>query len=173
MDNLAMKSILSEVKEIDACFLRSNGVEAHGLLAELTRSLSVVSLCYPAFDMWLSGRVMPGLYSGDRRLLVEARNGVLAGIAIVKDDGLEKKLCCLRVMPKFQGTGLGLRLFDRAFESLRTEKPLLSVSEEQKPRFERLFEYYGFSVEGVAIGYYRPKKLEYSVNGLIGSGFGG
>ncbi|MEY8689299.1 MAG: hypothetical protein AB9M53_05405, partial [Leptothrix sp. (in: b-proteobacteria)] len=122
---------------------------------------------YPDFESWFESKVRAELLSGQRSILVEYRSGQLAGLAILKQGLDEKKLCCLRIMPSFESSGIGIRLFERSFEVLGTEKPLLSVSEEMLPKFARIFRHFGFSQEGKYIGLYRQNKCETSFNGIL------
>lgn len=91
----------------------------------------------------------------------------LAGIAVLKHDLEERKLCCLRVLPDFSGSGLGLRLFEDSFEMLQTDYPLLSVCEEQLPHFQRVFDHFGFRTGSRYDGFYRRGVAEHSFNGLL------
>lgn len=126
-----------------------------------------LSSFYPSFAQWYDLKVVPGLKRGDRTLVLRLVDGQLGGIAITKDDGTEKKLCCLRVLPHLSGSGLGLRLFNDAFEVLETEKPLLSVSDEQLLKFHRIFDHFGF-VRGRKYGdLYRIGSVEHSYNGQL------
>lgn len=75
-----------------------------------------------------------------------------------------KKLCTLRVVENYQNKGIGIRLFEKSFETLNTRKPLLSVSEEKLPSFKRIFDCYGFKLTSIKDGYYRPNKKEYFYN---------
>ncbi|OBU10762.1 hypothetical protein AYY17_14675 [Morganella psychrotolerans] len=70
-------------------------------------------------------------------------------------------------MPKFQGSGIGLTLFEKSFELLNTKNPLLSISEEQNSQFLKIFKYYGFEFGEEYHQYYRPLKNEFSFNGLL------
>lgn len=138
---------------------------------EITRfikdTLFGLSGYYPSFDNWLESKVIPGLLIGERKIILEHHRGEFAGLAIVKDDGLEQKLCCLRVLPLYQGTGAGLKLFERSFEALQNEAPLLSIAEEQTDTFKKIFTYFGFELAKKYHNYYRPLKDELSFNGLI------
>lgn len=154
-------------KTINRISLTLDAESAGGCMADVVSHVSILRDCYPEFDLWLEGKVVPGLFSGDRAMLVEYRRGQLAGFAIVKDDGIEKKLCCLRVLDGFQNTGLGLRLFDRAFDELNTEKPLLSVAEERLEAFQKIFDYYGFEFSQEYRGRYRVGRTEYAFNGIL------
>jgi hypothetical protein len=140
---------------------------ANGCMADVISHVDILHDCYPEFDLWMAKKVVPGISLGDRSMLVEYRRGQLAGFAIIKDDGVEKKLCCLRVLNEFKNTGLGLRLFGRAFDELNTDKPLLSVAEERLQSFQKIFDYYGFELSKEYVGRYRVGRVEYSFNGLL------
>jgi hypothetical protein len=130
-------------------------------------TLSNLSEYYPGFGQWYAHKVVPGLKTGERKILLRYIDNRIAGIAILKSTSEEKKLCCLRVLPDFQGSGVGIRLFAESFKHLETEQPLLSVAEEQFSRFERIFRYFSFEVGNRYEDLYRKKKFETSYNGLL------
>ena len=145
------------------------------LLCALAKShLLAVSGLYPGFVQWYQNKVERGLISGERKILLRASQGRLAGLAVLK-IAEERKLCCLRVLPEFQGTGVGVRLFKQAFEELGTEHPLLSVADQRLPIFDKVFEYFGFQVGAEYTDLYRANSVEYSFNGtlLLPDGLGG
>lgn len=88
----------------------------------------------------------------------------LKGVSIIKNTQEEKKICTLRVMEKYQNRGIGLRLFEKSFETLQTRFPLLSVSEEKYPDFKKIFDYYGFKLTSIKENYYRIGKKEFFFN---------
>lgn len=137
------------------------------LVASTRDHLIHLSSFYPSFAHWYDQKVVPGLRQGDRTLVLRYVDGRLGGIAITKDDGMEKKLCCLRVLPHRNGSGLGLRLFEHAFEVLATEKPLLSVSDEQLLKFHRIFTHFGFVHGERYDDLYRVGCVEHSYNGQL------
>ncbi len=122
---------------------------------------------YPHFDHWFLSKVIPGIQSGERTLLLELRESSVVGLLILKHTATEKKLCTLRVRPHYESKGLGVRLFQAAFETLETERPLLSVSQPIEPKFHRLFAYFGFSKQAVYQGRYLPMVDEVAYNGLL------
>lgn len=122
---------------------------------------------YPRFDEWFFRKVIPGIYRGERTAIIEQRDSVVAGLLIVKHSAVEKKLCTLRVRPHFESKGLGVRLFESAFDLLGTERPLLSVAQTAVPKFSRLFSHFGFAQEGVYNSLYLPEVNEFSYNGLL------
>lgn len=125
---------------------------------------------YPEFLRWINGKVIPGIYSGERTVIIEKREGRIAGLLILKHMGTEKKLCTLRVRDPYQNKGLGVRLFENAFQILNTEYPLLSVSDQNLEKFSRIFEHFGFRKEKEYQGLYLPSITEHAFNGTLISG---
>ncbi|MDN7555543.1 GNAT family N-acetyltransferase [Burkholderia vietnamiensis] len=155
-------------KVIDAVSLAREPEQTSGMLSEVFARVQDLRDFYPAFDKWLAERVVPGLQTGERSILIEYRQGQLAALAILKDGDEEKKLCCLRVLPDFEDRhGLGVRLFEKSFEQLGTSAPLLSVAEERLPVFQRLFDHFGFELGASHEGIYRPGRTEYAFNGIL------
>ncbi len=122
---------------------------------------------YPRFDEWFASKVIPGIYAGERTLLVEVRDSAAVGLLILKHTDDEKKLCTLRIRPHYESKGLGVRMFQTAFELLETERPLLSISKPSISKFERLFNYFGFEQEAMYQGRYMPNVYELAYNGLL------
>jgi len=144
----------------DPCLVQQS-LRHIGADAEFLRS------SYPNFDHWFVSKVLPGIYTGERTLLIEQRESKVVGLLILKHTATEKKLCTLRVRPQYENKGLGVRLFEAAFETLGTERPLLSVSENSLPKFARLFKHFGFAQAGAYRGLYVPQLHEFSYNGLL------
>jgi GNAT superfamily N-acetyltransferase len=154
----------SAIIDQDLAFRDPERFVALGALAK--SELTAVSALYPGFAQWYESKVEPGLLSGERKILIRSSGGRLAGLAVLK-LAQERKLCCLRVLPAFEGSGVGVRLFRDAFEVLGTERPLLSVSNERLHAFKRVFDYFGFRVGAEYVDLYRKDSLEYSFNGTL------
>lgn len=145
-DQPALLFDLLSLIELDAQFLRAS---------------------YPLFNNWLAKKVVPGICAGERTVLIECRESAPVGLLIVKHTPEEKKLCTLRVRPHFESKGLGIKLFETAFELLETDRPLVSVSEIALSKFSKIFEHFGFSHEASYEGVYLPKVVEFSFNGVL------
>lgn len=126
-------------------------------------NLKEATLYYPDFKNWFYSKVIPGVLLGERKIILEARENNIAGIAIV-NKGCEKKLATLRVGEFYKNKGLGIKLFEKSFEELRTDKPFLTVSEEKYPEFKKIFRYYGFKLTNIHYDLYRKNKKEYFFN---------
>lgn len=133
-------------------------------IKKIYAELKEAELLYPNFHKWFYNKVIPDVLQDKRKILLEIRNNEIAGIAIIKNTSEEKKLCTLRVTRKYQNKGIGLKLFERAFEELNTSKPFLTVSEEKYKEFEKIFKYYGFELTNKIKDYYRKGKSELFFN---------
>lgn len=122
---------------------------------------------YPEFASWFHNKITHGVISGERSVIFEERNGIIVGFTILKHTSKEKKICTLRVTEDYQNKGLGVKLFDKSFDLLETEKPLLSVSETMLPDFNKMFNYFGFKEEQEYKGIYIPNVYEISYNGEL------
>ena len=91
----------------------------------------------------------------------------MACLAILKENDVEQKLCCLRVMDSFHSSGLGIRLFEKSFELLNNPKPLLSITDVRMPEFARVCDYFGFQLEQTLSGFYKQNHTEYVFNGIL------
>lgn len=126
-----------------------------------------LSETYPEFRGWLENSVYPGLLNGTRTIVLQYRGNQISGFSIIKNDQQEKKICCLYVLPKFQRAGVGLDLFQRSFDLLDSETPLITISEKKEQEFKRLVRYFGFSDDGLYDGIYKQGVYEKSYNGLL------
>lgn len=134
---------------------------------DISKKLNSLSLEYPNFDEWLKCKVFPGLFNGEREILIEHRQGKIAGLAIVKNNLMEKKICCLRVLPKFQNRGIGIKMFIKSMEILDTDKPLLSISENNISKFKKIMDYFNFKQYEKYLGLYKENTKEISYNGYL------
>lgn len=125
--------------------------------------LKTLDKYYPDLSYWYVNTVVPGLVLGNDVLLLAKEAGRTVGIALGK-NGEEKKLRCVRVLPEFQNTGFGLRLIERMFDELETDKPHCTVASEMLGLYSRAFvNRYGFRLNAVEKKY-RPGNLEYIFN---------
>lgn len=140
------------------------------VLAETFPFLANLDAYYPSISTWFAHSFSQGLTQGKNVLLAARGNGGrLEGVALGKKTAEEVKMQCVRVADAVSNSGLGISLMDRMIETLECNKPLATVSEEMLHQYSRIFvKRYGFSLDDVAKGAYRPRKLEYYFNGARG-----
>ena len=162
MDNLFVSSgtLFVDYDCADEAQLRNIAQEVFSRIAHLESS-------YPNFRAWYSDKVVSGLVSGSRSLIIELRDGKMAGVAILKDSIHEKKICTINVADEFKSKGLGYRLFEKSMRQLNTDKPLATVSEDRMPEFEKIFRHLNYEYSAEYSGLYLPRKSEFSFNGML------
>lgn len=120
--------------------------------------------CYPGFRTWYWGKVVPGLSTGERKLLVKFQDGQVAGVAISKRDAQEAKLCTVWVSPTARAAGIGRYLMQGAMEWLEDDFPLFTVPAERIDAFAPLLRRYRFEETARLTSVYRPGVVEYVFN---------
>lgn len=122
---------------------------------------------YPRHDEWYRGIMREFSEGFDREMIVAYDGKQIAGVSILKRSPMEKKICSLRVAKEYRGNGLGTALFKRSLDYLETDKPILTVSQNKRDEFQKIFKYFGFSLERVYPGKYRAGLNEYCYNGIL------
>lgn len=152
--------ILGLDREIDVIITEPyiNGV--YNILKEL-------GIEYPNFYTWYHDKIVPGLLIGDRKIIISLVKNIIAGVAILKCDKNEKKICTLRVHPFFRSKGIGTCLMGKSLEILGTPRPLITVSGTRVIQFIGLFRKYGFKLTQVCKNYYTNGRFEYIFNGSL------
>lgn len=136
--------------------------------SEWVRDLvSNFAVYYPDIDRWFTSKVQPGLRSGSRKILVDAANGKLNALSILKKSESERKICTFWVAPTARGCGVGRRLLTSSIAWLECATPLLTVPEKEIEAFTRLLSNTGFQLTQRIPGAYRPDSIEYVFNGSI------
>ena len=136
------------------------------LLVEASKMMLSSEHPYPNFLSWFWNKVVPGVWLGTDKVLLTTLNGNFIGVAIIKNNPIEKKLRAVRVVDKYQNKGYGLAIIDNALKELGTDKPLCSVSETELHNYSRIFiNRYHFDMTFVHNNLYFKNTLEYQFNG--------
>jgi hypothetical protein len=122
---------------------------------------------YQDIENWYFEKVVPGLARDTRKILRIERDGRIVAMGIAKKEGGELKICTVRVLPEYAGSGMGIRIFRDLMTWLGTDKPLLSVNHEKISEFRRIFKYFDFQLTSSHLGIYKPGKVEYFYNESI------
>ena len=102
-----------------------------------------------------------------REIIICQSHFQIAGIAILKKDSEEQKICTLRVAKEFQHQGIGKELMEQSIEWLENEKPLITVHKSKSSEFQSLFDRYGFVLEEKQRNYYHLFSTEFVYNGIL------
>ncbi|TAV50964.1 N-acetyltransferase [Rhizobium leguminosarum] len=122
---------------------------------------------YPDIERWFEAKVLPGVASGTRRIVVRREADHIHGFSILKKADQERKICTLWVRPDARGAGLGQHLLDEAREWLECAQPMLTVPEEELSGFAPLLKRNHFQLTQRASDFYRSHRCEYVFNGEL------
>ena len=82
-----------------------------------------------------------------------------------KDD---KKICSIFVIKEQRNKGIATALLEKSFDYLKTNKPLISISENKIQQFSSIIKKYNWKQEQVLEkGYYNKTSREIVFNGKI------
>ena len=115
---------------------------------EIYRFLCRLVFEYQGFQAWYQG-----LYTEDfelkcnREIIICEDQFRIVGVAIIKNDLQEKKICTLRVAREYQHQGIGHNLVEMCMRQLHTDKPMITLHKSKLNQFEKLLRYYNFELE--------------------------
>lgn len=152
-----------------------------GVALKYLRDLKFV---YPHFFQWFNNIVMPDLLTNNNgramlfaisdlhntnpdESLVASDNKRLTGIAILKSNAEERKICTFRIFPEYRGQGIGSKLLEDCFDYLQTKKPLISIAKESVDAFRPFIQKYEWKLCQKLDNYYRKGSIEYVYNGSL------
>lgn len=122
---------------------------------------------YPNFNNWYYQKVKNGILIDKREIIFNIIDNYISGIAILKMEDDENKVCTLRVPEMFQKMGIGQSLLLDSFEYLNTQYPLITVNSQKHNQFKKLFSYFGFEKAEIYNQFYNIVSNEISYNGCL------
>lgn len=122
---------------------------------------------YPNFRNWYFNKVIPDLAIQKREILIFLDNSEICAVAILKMGIIEKKICTLRVKENYQNKGIATDLLNESIRILGTNTPLITVSSNKLPQFEKLFKKFSFKLESRMDNYYKLGSTECCFNGTL------
>lgn len=103
----------------------------------------------------------------NREIIICENQFRIVGVAIIKKDLQEKKICTLRVAREYQHQGIGHNLVEMCMQQLHTDKPMITLHKSKLNQFEKLLSYYNFELEQTQKHYYSIFSTELVFNGLL------
>lgn len=127
-----------------------------------------LNIDYPEFFKWYKKLFQDNKELQQNREIIICEKGYyIAGIAILKSDKSEKKICTLSVAKPFQQQGIGKKLIESSFEWFQDYKPLITIHKSKQHEFIALLNYYDFVLEQKQQNCYYAFNTELSYNGII------
>ncbi len=132
------------------------------LFVKLVQDAYFVTECiskdYPKYFEWYWTKGIPRIFNGTGEAIICTINNKIAGVAILKRDKTESKICTFLVVEKYRGKHIATKILEQAFKYLGTTTPLITMSENKAPMFKHIIKKYNWKL--TKINY---KKL-YNIN---------
>jgi ribosomal protein S18 acetylase RimI-like enzyme len=127
----------------------------------LRNFLGDASLLYPNFDVWLHFKFLHGLPTGERKIAVAHDGAQIIGVALLKQNLSESKICTFYIMPKYRNLGVGKELMDFSLRTLDNPNTFITVADERKDELFPLLTSRGFKAAASCKDLYRELSTEY------------
>lgn len=131
------------------------------------QSLKDLQKEYSNFKYWYYKKVFNGIFDGSRTIILKKYYNDIIGLAILKNDEYEKKICTLRVVNRIKDKGLGTEILNQSLNILRTNIPIITVSSIYNHEYISLLRNYEFKLYKIYKSYYRKGIDEYTYNGYL------
>lgn len=123
---------------------------------------------YPKHFEWYWAKQIPRVFNGTGEVIVCTINNNVAGVAFLKKDDIEKKICTFLVVEEYRGKHVAARILEKAFEYLGTTKPLVTIADYKIPMFEPIIKKYHWELtQTMSEGYYNNTSREFVYNGKL------
>jgi len=135
-------------------------------IATIPDVLAGLTDSYPDFEPWLYNKAIPSLSTKEGVIVIAKQRDEIVGLAMGKNSPTEKKIRCIRVLPRYQSDGVGTELIERMMKELDDDKPLVTVPHDMIHSYSRIFiNHFRYALTWVEKGLYKENRLEYIFNG--------
>jgi len=163
-----MKIKLSTIKE--SLILNKPQDEILKVCNKIYDMTAFIGKDYPGYKNWFYQKhLKETLNKNSKRDIIIACDEFdnICGVALIKQDEKEKKICTLFVDEKARGLGIGTMLIEKSFELLKTTKPLITFVDYKLPVFQRLIKKYDWQQTEIVKGLYNDENQELVYNGYL------
>ena len=123
---------------------------------------------YPKHFEWYWAKEIPRVFDGTGEVIICTVDNKIAGVAFLKKDDTESKICTFLVIEGYRGKHIATKMLEQAFQYLGTTKPLISIADYKLPMFEHIINKYDWRLtQTMGEGYYNNTSLELVYNGKL------
>lgn len=163
---------LRKQKGIPKIIKLSKITDNHVLFGKVAKSAYEVTdfICadYPKHFEWFWTKEIPRVFFGTAEIVVCSVNNEIAGVAFLKKEEDEKKICTILVLEKFRGNRIATLLLEESFKYLGTTKPLITIADYKLSMFESIIKKYEWQLtQTMCDGYYNNTSHELVFNGKL------
>lgn len=117
---------------------------------EIYNLTSFLGKTYINYKKWFYDKQINGCLEGKGNIFfIKNENNNIVAAFCVKNDLDEKKICTLYVDSNYRNMGYGSILFDKCFEYLGTNKPLITINKKHLSYFKYIINKYDFNLTNI------------------------
>lgn len=123
---------------------------------------------YPGYKNWFYNKQIKGCVDLNRNIIfVRNDESKIIGISSLKKTSEEKKICTLFILEPYRNREIKNLLLKESFLYLETEKPLITISEENLNTFQKTIEEYNWELKETVEDIYKKGSREFCFNGSL------
>lgn len=150
----------------------SSLLDNHKLFGKFAHAAYSVTDCvckdYPKHFEWYWTKEIPRVFNGTGEIIICTIDSKVAGVAFLKRDNAESKICTFLVVDEYRGKHISTKMLDQAFKYLGTTKPMITIADYKIPMFEHIIKKYHWELtQTMNAGYYNSTSREYVYNGKL------
>lgn len=150
----------------------SSFINNHNQFGKFAHEAYVVTdyICkdYPKHFNWYWTKEIPRVFDGTGEIIICTVDGKVAGVAFLKKDNIESKICTFLVVEGYRGKHIATKMLEQAYKYLGTTKPLITIADYKLPMFEHIIQKYGWELtQTMSKGYYNSTSRELVYNGKL------
>lgn len=146
--------------------LKENKILFNKLVSEILNVTIPVKKQYPNYKNWFLNTHIPNI-GINRETVVALINNNIVGVANLKFDNTEKKLCTLYIKEGFRFNKIGTELLNMSFEILGTNKPVITISDDVIFHLRKFILKNNWELSQKLDNFYSYDHNEYVFNGSI------
>lgn len=148
--------------------LQENRSEFLQLITEAYKVTDFICEDYPKHFRWYWEKTVPAVFNGTREIVACIIDEEIAGVAFLKKEDGEQKICTFLVLEKYRKRGIATKLIEASFEFLETTKPLISLADYKLDMFSNIINKYNWEqTQVLPKGFYNDTYTELVFNGTI------
>lgn len=146
--------------------LKEEKVKYDYLTREILKVTMPVKVQYPGYKTWFLNKHIPNI-GIDRETILAIDKDMIVGVANLKFDSTEKKLCTLYIKEGFRFNKIGTTLLNMSFEILKTNKPVITISDDVIFSLRRFIVKNNWELSQKLDNFYSYDHNEYVFNGSL------
>ena len=99
---------------------------------------------YQEYLKWYYTKNIPRVLDGSGDVIFYLDGLSVAGLAILKKDLEEVKICTLMINEEYRKKGYSKELLESSFNYLGTDKPLITIPSNRLEEFSKIIDFYGW-----------------------------